>query len=95
MVFLLATALSSGFLTAIALAPISKLAAVMVTPLVASVATGLAGAIIAYRSEADNVVTFDLDAQTDAMVEALRGVAHQAHPSATASTAPEKTHKAA
>lgn len=94
MIVLVATALGSGIVTAIALAPISKLAALIVTPLVASLATVLAGATLAYRRTAHDDALLALDAQTDAMVAALKGVSAQP-PSRAHSSAPARRTEAA
>lgn len=83
MVFLAATALGSGIITAVALTPVSPLAAFVATPLVASLATVLGGAALAYRRTVHEAVLLKLDAQTGAMVAALKGVAIQADHSAS------------
>lgn len=85
MIFLAATALGSGVITAFVLAPVSKLAAIVVTPLVASLATVLAGAILAHRRTTYEAAVIELDMQTDAMVTALKGVTDHADPSRPAS----------
>ncbi|MGC5778718.1 hypothetical protein [Methylobacterium sp. NFXW15] len=84
MIVLVATALGSGIVTAVTLAPMSKLAALIVTPLVASLATVLAGAALAYRRTAYDDSLLALDAQTDAMVATLKSVSGQAPSSAPA-----------
>lgn len=85
MIFLAATALGTGVIAALALAPISSLAAVVVTPLVASLATVLAGAVLAHRRTTYEAAIVELDVQTDAMVAALKGVADHADPSSPTS----------
>lgn len=84
MVFLTATALGSGIITAVALAPISYLAALVATPLVASLATVLAGAVLAYRQTAHEALLLKLDVQTDAMVASLGSAAGHAKRAASA-----------
>ncbi len=84
MVFLAATALGSGIVTAVALAPISNLAALVATPLVASLATVLAGAALAHRRMAHEALLLKLGVQTDAMVASLTGATAHAERATTA-----------
>lgn len=92
MIFLTATALGTGLMTAAVLAPVSYIAAAITSPLVASLATVLAGLLIAQRNTGVGAPALDLDGQADEMVAALKSVAVQAQ---TAASAPAASHKAA
>jgi hypothetical protein len=85
MIFLAATAIGGGLLTAILLAPFSYLAVLVTAPLVASALTILAGLLVAWRSASLEVTRSSLDEQSDRMVAALRTVAIRAE-----TTSPEK-----
>lgn len=88
MILLVAAAIGSGLVTAIVLAPLSPLAALLTAPLVASVATGLACLLIGWSSARDGRTVTVLDEQADAMVAALRVVADHAK---AVSPTPEKS----
>lgn len=89
MIVLAATALGSGVITGIVLMPVSHLAALVAAPVVASLATVLAAAALARRSVTAEPSTLDLDARTDAMVAALRGIAGRAEPTSHPHPHPE------
>ena len=74
MLLIVAVAISSGLVTFTALSPFSLLAALITAPIVASTMAVLAGLLLSWR-EASKTAFLDLDAQTDAMVTALRSVA--------------------
>ena len=78
MFVLIAVGISSGLLAAAALAPVSFLAAVVIAPLISSATAILACFLIAWRNTAETGQPLQLDAQTDAMVVALRDVAQKA-----------------
>ena len=78
MILLIAAAIGSGLVTAVVLAPLSPLAALLTAPLVASVATGLACLLIGWRSARAGGDVTVLDEQADAMVAALRAAADHA-----------------
>jgi hypothetical protein len=78
MFVLIAVGISSGLLAAAVLAPVSLLAALIIAPLVSSAAAILACFLIAWRNTAETGTRLQLDAQTDAMVFALRDVAPKA-----------------
>jgi hypothetical protein len=77
MLLLVAVAIGSGLVTAVVLTPISALAALIIAPLIASMAAILACFAIAWQSTGGDHRGTALDAQTDAMVAALRDVAQQ------------------
>lgn len=78
MLFLVAAALGGGVATAAVLGPVSPFAALVTAPLMASVMAVLAAVLMAWRSGRDGRETPNLDAQTDAMVVALRTLTEQA-----------------
>ncbi|MGU3667878.1 hypothetical protein ACLBX9_27140 [Methylobacterium sp. A49B] len=77
MLLLVAVAIGSGLLAAVVLTPISALAALIIAPLIASMAAIVACFAIAWQSTGGGRQVKALDAQTDAMVAALRDVAQQ------------------
>ncbi|GJE13804.1 MULTISPECIES: hypothetical protein [Methylobacterium] len=77
MLLLVAVAIGSGLVAAAILAPISLLAALIVAPLAGSFAAVLGCFAIAWRSTGSHRARPSLDAQTDAMVASLRGIAQQ------------------
>ena len=78
MIVLVAAAIGSGLVTAVVLAPLSPLAALITAPLVASATAMLACLLIAWHSTRDTRDVSVLDERTDAMVAALREVADHA-----------------
>ncbi|MGH1591709.1 hypothetical protein ACRBEV_29165 [Methylobacterium phyllosphaerae] len=74
---MMAAALLSGLATAVILAPISALAALIITPLAASMFAILACLLVAWRSSRNNLGPPDREARTDAMVAILRQVTRQ------------------
>ncbi|SDM99536.1 hypothetical protein SAMN05216360_1059 [Methylobacterium phyllostachyos] len=81
MLILVAAALGGGLATAALLGPVSPLAALITAPFVASAMAVLASFLLAWRGSRETSV---LDAQTDAMVAALRTLTEQASPTSPA-----------
>ncbi len=80
MIVLLAVALGTGFLAAIALFPLGAWAAAIGASLAASSATVLVGCFLAWRALRHDRHRRELDAQTGIMVAALRDVSEQGEP---------------
>ena len=77
MIVMMAAAVLSGLATAVILAPISALAALIIAPLAASTFAILACLLVAWRSSRDDLGPPDCEARTDAMVAVLRQVTQQ------------------
>ena len=92
MLFLVVAALGGGVATAALLGPVSPLAALITAPFVASAMAILASFLLAWRSGRE---TPALDAQTDAMVAALRTLTEQANPAVPAPNPSADRHRAA
>lgn len=84
MIVLLAVALGTGIVTAVVLLPLGVLTALFAAPMAASLSVILAGSLMAWRSARHDRRTRDLDAQTVAMVAALRDVAQKVEPTSPA-----------
>ncbi len=95
MFVLLAAGIGTGLVTAALLIPVSLLAALIITPLVASTSALLACFLIAWRNTREDGRPQALDHQTDAMVAALRGVAGQAAATSPAPKVPARRQKVA
>lgn len=84
MIVLLAGALGSGFLAAIALCHLGAWVAAIGASLAASSATIVIGCLMAWRGWRHDQRRRELDAQTGLMVAALRDVAEQGEPTSPA-----------
>lgn len=91
MLFLVAAALGGGVVTAAVLGPVSPFVALITAPLMASVMAVLAAFLVAWRSSHDGRETPILDAQTDAMVAALRTLTEQANATPASQTPAERS----
>lgn len=95
MLLVVAAALGGGVATAALLGPISPLAALITAPFIASATALLASFLVAWRRSRDAWEAPIPDAQTDAMVAALRTLAEQAKPVAPAPRASADRHRVA
>lgn len=99
MLFVVAAALGGGVATAALLGPVSPLAGLITAPFIASATALLASFLVAWRRSRDgwetSVPDRIPDAQTDAMVAALRTLAEQAKPAAAAPRASAERHRVA
>lgn len=95
MLFLVAAAFGGGLAAAALLGPVSPLAALITAPFVASAMAILASFLLAWRGSRDGREMPVLDAQTDAMVAALRTLTEQASPTVPASKASADGHRVA
>lgn len=94
MIVLLAVAIGTGIVTAALLMPIGVMTAILVAPLAASLAVALAGLLMAWRITIRDRSQRALDAQTRAMVAALRSVVQRTEKTSPAPKVPQRRHNA-